>query len=60
MTVDGPYPVQLLGRKDAPAMDYDHYVEKQLKPIADSILGFYDTSFEDVLKGQKQQTLFGY
>jgi len=34
--------------------------EKQIKPLADAILGFYDTTFDDVMKGQKQSTLFGY
>jgi DNA polymerase II len=58
MTADGPTPVQLL-KKGTP-IDYDHYVEKQLKPLADAILGFYDTTFDDLMKGQSQKTLFGF
>jgi DNA polymerase-2 len=58
MTADGPMPVQLFSKKTPP--DYDHYVEKQIKPLADAILCFYDTTFDDVVKGQKQNTLFGY
>ena len=59
MTDDGPYPMQLQERKPK-QIDYGHYVEKQIKPLADGILGFYDTTFDDVVKGQKQNTLFGY
>jgi DNA polymerase II len=58
MTADGPTPLQLLKKKED--IDYEHYVEKQLRPIADGILGFYNTTFDDVVKGQKQNTLFGY
>ena len=34
MTLDGPEPVQNLKHK----IDYEHYIEKQIKPIADQIL----------------------
>lgn len=56
MTVQGPEPIQKLKHK----IDYEHYIEKQLKPIADSILGFYDQCFDDIIKGSSQKTLFGY
>jgi len=56
MTSDGPEPIQLLKHK----IDYEHYIEKQIKPIADSVLGFYGQNFDDVLTGTKQKTLFGY
>lgn len=55
-TLDGPEPIQELKHK----IDYDHYIKKQIKPIADSILEFYDTTFEEVLGGTKQTTLFGF
>jgi DNA polymerase-2 len=58
MTASGATPIQLLKKSDD--IDYEHYIEKQLQPIADGILGFYDTTFDDVVKGQKQSTLFGY
>jgi DNA polymerase II len=58
MTEDGPEPVQLVNKKTK--IDYEHYVEKQIRPLADAILGFYDTTFDDLMKGQKQSTLFGY
>jgi DNA polymerase-2 len=53
MTKRGPEPVD-----DNPnRIDYDHYVEKQLKPIANSILHFYNKSFTDVITGQRQMSL---
>ncbi len=56
MTVNGPEPVQ----KRKSAIDYEHYVEKQLKPIADSILSFQHLSFEDIVANHKQKNLFEY
>jgi len=56
MTSNGPEPIQ----KVKHAIDYEHYIEKQLKPIADSVLLFYKTSFDDVLKGTKQTKLSGF
>ncbi|MFC1648205.1 DNA polymerase II [Nanoarchaeota archaeon] len=56
MTTSGPEPLAKLKH----AIDYEHYIEKQLKPIADSVLTFYDTSFEDVLAGTKQMSLGGF
>ncbi|MBN1275619.1 DNA polymerase II [Candidatus Woesearchaeota archaeon] len=53
MTEDGPEPVQKLEHD----IDYDHYIEKQLKPIADSLLGFYGTSFDEQLTGSSQSSL---
>ena len=54
ITTAGPEPIQLLKHK----IDYDHYINKQIKPIADSILLFFDTNFDDLMKGSKQTTLF--
>ena len=56
MTKEGPEPIQ----KQKHKIDYEHYIDKQIKPIADAILGFYDQSFDDILKGSSQKTLFGY
>jgi DNA polymerase-2 len=56
MTLNGPEPI---GHATA-AIDYDHYIEKQIRPLADSILSFYGTSFDDLVKGSSQKTLFGY
>ena len=56
VTTDGPEPVENLKHK----IDYDHYIDKQLRPIADSILCFYDQNFDDLMNGNKQKNLFDY
>ncbi len=38
-------------------IDYDHYLKKQLQPIADSILVLLGKTFEDILKDHKQFSL---
>ena len=53
ITKEGPQPI----KKILAPLDYDHYIEKQIKPIADSVLGLQGQSFEDVLKGSKQSGL---
>ncbi|MAG39644.1 DNA polymerase II, partial [Candidatus Pacearchaeota archaeon] len=53
VTVDGPEPLQNLKHK----IDYDHYLEKQIKPVANSILGLFDCDFDDILAGSKQTSL---
>ena len=52
MTVNGPEPRQYLQSM----IDYDFYVDKQLVPIADSILVFHSTSMQKLL--DKQLGLF--
>ncbi len=52
MTVAGPEPLET---RTAP-IDYDHYVTRQLQPIADAILPFLDDDFATLLSGQ--MTLF--
>ena len=54
ITKNGPEPVQKLKHK----IDYEHYIEKQITPIADTILHFFNTSTEDILKNSKQKKLF--
>jgi len=49
----GPVPVQL----DHDDIDYQHYIEKQIKPLADSVLIMFDTSFDDIVIGD-QLSLF--
>jgi len=56
VTENGPEPIQKLKSK----VDYDHYINKQLKPIADSILGFFDQKFDELISGKKQKSLFDY
>lgn len=45
---DGPHPVEL----GAVPLDYDHYREKQLQPVADGLLQFLGTSFEEITGAQ--------
>jgi DNA polymerase-2 len=54
MTLNGPEP---LGEATA-APDYAHYVEHQLKPVADAILRFLGTDFDTVIGAQRQLALF--
>jgi DNA polymerase-2 len=54
ITTDGPEPIQKLKH----SIDYEHYIKKQIEPIAKTILNLFDIKFEDVLKGSKQATLF--
>jgi DNA polymerase-2 len=56
MTSGGPEPIQ----KQKHKIDYEHYIDKQIKPIADAILVFYNQNFDDIIKGSSQKTLFGY
>jgi len=56
MTTDGPEPLENLKH----SIDYDHYIEKQIKPIADSVLVFFNQKFDDVIQGTEQKSLFGF
>ncbi len=56
MTTDGPEPVGYVDHK----IDYAHYIEKQIKPIAESVLVFFGQDFDDILKGDKQKGLGDY
>ena len=49
ITREGPQPLEKL---TAP-LDYQHYLETQLKPIADSILEWTGTSFDNIVSGQQ-------
>ena len=53
-TVEGPEPIQKLRHK----IDYNHYIEKQIAPIANQVLILINKSFEDVAKSSKQTKLF--
>ncbi len=45
ITPEGPVPVEL----HPPKIDYQHYIDKQLRPIADSVLGLLGLSFQELL-----------
>ncbi|WP_017443914.1 DNA polymerase II [Gayadomonas joobiniege] len=48
ITTVGPQPLEYLSNP----IDYQHYVDKQLKPVADAILPFINTSFEEICSPQ--------
>jgi len=48
MTAQGPEPLEL-GRSKP---DYDHYLQKQLQPVADAILPFLQEDFATLVSGQ--------
>ncbi len=54
MTTDGPECVTSLKH----ALDYEHYITKQIKPIADSILVLLGLQFDNVAYKERQATLF--
>jgi DNA polymerase-2 len=52
MTLNGVMPIEL----STGNLDYEHYIEKQIKPIADDVLPFIGKSFEVIVS--QQITLF--
>jgi DNA polymerase-2 len=53
ITVCGPQPLE----KISAPLDYEHYLDCQLKPVADTILEWVGTNFDKIISGQ--QDLFG-
>ncbi|MCG8566572.1 MAG: DNA polymerase II [Desulfobacterales bacterium] len=51
MTQRGAVPIELPHGD----LDYNHYIQKQLKPIADAVLLFFDQSFSQVMGGRQMQ-----
>ncbi|KGF81671.1 DNA polymerase II [Massilia sp. JS1662] len=51
MTTAGPEPLETLDTRRTP-IDYEHYLTKQLEPIADGILPFLDDSFSRLTSPQ--------
>jgi DNA polymerase-2 len=54
MTLGGPEPA---GEASAPP-DYEHYVEHQIRPVADAILRFLGTDFDTAADARRQLSLF--
>ena len=50
MTTAGPEPLET----QRSAIDYDHYLSRQLQPLADAILPFLDDNFAALVGGQKE------
>ena len=55
ITPGGPVPMQL----DPRDIDYNHYIEKQLRPLADDILSLRNESFDGIIGG-RQLELFAF
>ena len=54
ITTDGPEPIQKLTHK----IDYEHYIKKQIQPIATQILSLINQDFEEIINKSKQEKLF--
>lgn len=48
ISINGPEPLEF----NASAIDYEHYVEKQIRPIAEGILPFIGLSFNNISSSQ--------
>ena len=56
MTTDGPEVITYRTHK----IDYEHYIDKQLKPIADSVLDIFGLNLDELFAEHKQTTLSGF
>ncbi len=56
ITINGPEPIQ----KVKHPIDYQHYLDKQLRPIADAILCFFNLNFEAISGETKQSSLSSF
>lgn len=56
ITINGPEPAE---KRNSP-IDYNHYIEKQVKPIAQTILELLDMDFDEIVSEKKQKSLFDY
>ena len=54
ITTEGPEPIQKLKHR----LDYDHYIKKQIEPIANQILLLININFKDIESKSKQTKLF--
>ena len=49
ITLEGPVPISM----DPKNIDYNHYIEKQIKPLADGVLFAIDLSFDEIIEGRQ-------
>ena len=56
ITKKGPIPIEL--NHENIDIDYEHYIEKQLKPIADSVLVLLGKSFDSIVDSSNQLSFF--
>jgi DNA polymerase-2 len=50
MTLSGPEPLEY----QTSPIDYDHYIDKQLKPVADAVLPFIGLDFDSITSAQTE------
>jgi len=55
ITKAGPEPIQ---KRTGVGLDYEHYSKKQLAPIADMVLRFFDMDYHSLTLKEKQLNLF--
>lgn len=53
MTSRGPVPIQL----NPQDIDFQHYIEKQIRPLAESVLWYFDQSWDDLDGGSQLDLL---
>lgn len=49
ITARGPVPISM----NPSDIDYTHYIEKQIKPLADGVLFAMDMSFDEIIEGRQ-------
>ena len=54
VTTHGPEPIQKLKHRP----DYEHYIDKQIKPIANQVLVLFNKDFDEIIQQGKQAKLF--
>lgn len=55
MTKQGPKHVSLISKNDS--IDYNHYIEKQLKGVSDDFLKILEIDFDSIVENKKQKSL---
>ena len=54
ITIDGPEPTD---RQENP-LHYDHYIERQIRPVAEPVLRILQRDFDEIRRNQRQLELF--
>jgi DNA polymerase-2 len=52
ITMNGPEPITELIPKPCSLIDYQQYIDKQMAPVADSVLYFFEQSFAQIIDQQ--------
>ena len=55
MTLSGPEPAD----ERQSALDHEHYVQKQVRPVAEPVLALLQLTFDKVIGDNRQLELFG-